>query len=343
MNVWSRRIAVLVVVGLFALVGNAIWSGGGGSAPNGASGVPAPRGLYVDPANPAIAQAAKWRAEGRTADATQMLKIANQPTAIWIAGDPARAQAKVREVTVAAAGANRLPVLVAYDIPLRDCGSFSTGGAPSGQAYLQWVKAFSAGLGDRPAIVVVEPDAVAQAVSGCVPADRVGERYSLLRSAVNTFGAHRNVRVYLDAGNAGWIKPPSRMIQPLQAAGVTRAAGFALNVSNFYTTKATLQYGKELSDQLGKAHFVVDTSRNGNGPAPANDALRWCNPPNRALGRTPTTQTQDPRVDAFLWVKQPGASDGACRPGAPPAGQWWASYALELTRATSSQSTASGG
>ena len=149
--------------------------------------------------------------------------------------------------------------------------------------------------------------------------------------------------VYLDAGNAGWITPASRLTGPLRAAGVTKADGFALNVSNFYTTKATLQYGTALSDALGKAHFVIDTSRNGNGPQPGKDALRWCNPPGRALGHVPTTQTQESRVDAFLWVKQPGASDGACRPGDPPAGRWWAAYALELARATPTRSAVAGG
>ncbi|MCW2873942.1 glycoside hydrolase family 6 protein, partial [Actinacidiphila oryziradicis] len=37
-------------------------------------------------------------------------------------------------------------------------------------------------------------------------------------------------------------------------------------------------------------------------------------------------------VDAYLWVKRPGESDGSCR-GAPPAGQWWSDYALRLARA----------
>ena len=39
-----------------------------------------------------------------------------------------------------------------------------------------------------------------------------------------------------------------------------------------------------------------------------------------------------PRMDALLWVKQPGISDGPCRPGEPGAGQWWPEYALELAR-----------
>jgi endoglucanase len=35
-------------------------------------------------------------------------------------------------------------------------------------------------------------------------------------------------------------------------------------------------------------------------------------------------------VDAYLWVKRPGESDGACGNGAPKVGVWWPDYALDL-------------
>ncbi|WP_442538328.1 glycoside hydrolase family 6 protein, partial [Streptomyces pseudogriseolus] len=62
---------------------------------------------------------------------------------------------------------------------------------------------------------------------------------------------------------------------------------------------------------------------------------RWCNPPGRALGETPTTRTADPLVDAYLWIKRPGESDGECK-GGPKAGEWWEDYALDLARASTS-------
>ncbi|MGH3927116.1 MAG: hypothetical protein ACRDTT_30325 [Pseudonocardiaceae bacterium] len=37
-------------------------------------------------------------------------------------------------------------------------------------------------------------------------------------------------------------------------------------------------------------------------------------------------------MDAFLWIKEPGDSDGSCRPGEPAAGAWWPDYALTLAR-----------
>jgi endoglucanase len=182
--------------------------------------------------------------------------------------------------------------------------------------------------------VILEPDAVPQAVSGCLSAAAVAERYALLRSAVHALTALPRVTVYLDAGNAGWIRPPARLVQPLRRAGIEDADGFALNVSNFYRTTTTINYGRVLSRRLGGQHFVVDTGRNGNGARQADGGRgpAWCNAAGRALGRDPTTNTRQALVDAYLWIKVPGVSDGACRPGAPRAGQWWPDYALELVR-----------
>ncbi len=38
----------------------------------------------------------------------------------------------------------------------------------------------------------------------------------------------------------------------------------------------------------------------------------WCNPPARGLGLHPTAGTGVPLLDAYLWVKRPGQSDGTC-------------------------------
>jgi endoglucanase len=220
-------------------------------------------------------------------------------------------------------------------VPGRDCGSYSAGGSGSGGSYRAWVRAFARGIGERRAIVIVEPDAIPQAVEdSCLSARRKAERYALLRYAIRTFGALPGVAVYLDAGNPGWIRPAARLVGPLRASGIRAADGFALNVSNFYRTGAAIGYGRSLSRRLGGAHFVIDTSRNGNGPSRRDDARgpKWCNPPGRALGRDPTTATGEPKVDAYLWIKEPGASDGSCRAGAPPAGHWWPEYALRLVR-----------
>ena len=139
--------------------------------------------------------------------------------------------------------------------------------------------------------------------------------------------------VYIDAGNVTW-NPAAEIARRLELAGIDRATGFSLNVSNFHTTEDTTAYGHDISAAIGAdggTPFVIDTSRNGNGPWESDDPESWCNPPGRALGATPTTDTGDDLVDAWLWIKTPGESDGECR-GAPPAGVWYPEYALELAR-----------
>ena len=114
----------------------------------------------------------------------------------------------------------------------------------------------------------------------------------------------------------------------LRKAGIEDAHGFALNTSNYVSTEENLEYGKQLSALVGGAQFVIDTSRNGNGPAPGDE---WCNPPGRKIGQAPTTNTGDPLCDAYLWLKRPGESDGECN-GGPRAGVLWFERALQLAQ-----------
>ncbi|WP_427923122.1 glycoside hydrolase family 6 protein [Streptomyces sp. cg40] len=286
----------------------------------------APEPFWTTPDSRAAQQAAAWREDGRTADATLMDRIAARPEAEWLNGPGPGPVVRAR--TTAAARAGRLAVLVAYYIPNRDCGQYSLGGAPTAAAYRTWIDEFATALGDRGAYVVVEPDAVAQVVAGCTRVVAT-DRYALLSYAVDRLKRQPRTHVYLDAGNSGWIPEAWRLVDALKASGVARADGVSLNVSNFQTNKASSRYGDQLSKDLSGTHYVIDTSRNGNGPYSGTDA--WCNPPGRALGTPPTTRTDNPLLDAYLWIKRPGESDGTCR-GGPAAGQWWPSYALELAR-----------
>jgi endoglucanase len=294
--------------------------------------------LYVDPTGPAAVEATRLAAQGDSHDAQLLRRIAAQPTATWFTDSSPQVQGAVSALTTAAAVARQAPVLVAYDIPARDCaGGYSAGGAPNSAAYLEWVGRFAAGIGARPAVVILEPDAIPDALSGCLGAGAgaAQARLQLLGQAVAVLARAPQAAVYLDAGNAAWISQLPRLAAALRRAGVARARGFALNVANFQSTAASIAYGQRLSRLLHGAHFVIDTGRNGNGPDtnPA-DAPNWCNPPGRALGQAPTTSTGHRRVDAYLWVKAPGESDGSCRAGAPAAGQWWLQYALALAAAT---------
>jgi endoglucanase len=282
------------------------------------------RRLYVDPYSPARQQAEAWR-RTRPADAALIRRIADQPQAIWL-GDWMRDVRRETDALVTRiAGAGALPVFVAYNIPYRDCGLHSAGGARGGDGYRRWARDLAAGLRRRPSVVILEPDGLA--AIDCLPFRLRDERYVLMREAVQSLKAS-GAAVYIDAGNANWQQAPE-MANRLRRAGIELADGFALNVSNFHGTRANIAYGERLSALVGGKHFVIDTSRNGRGAALEKE---WCNARNQALGTPPTTQTGHPLVDAYLWVKTPGQSDGVCN-GGPRAGQWWAEYALELSRA----------
>jgi endoglucanase len=159
----------------------------------------------------------------------------------------------------------------------------------------------------------------------CLPPAVQRDRMELIRFAVTTLKSQRAV-VYIDAGHARW-HTPEMMASRLKASGIDKADGFSLNVSNYIDNSANIAYGEKLSRLIGGKHFIIDTSRNGLG-----NASDWCNPRGQALGVTPTTRTGHPLVDAFLWVKQPGESDGTCQ-GGPRAGSWWNDIAIELSRA----------
>ncbi|WP_218595878.1 glycoside hydrolase family 6 protein [Pseudonocardia oceani] len=285
-------------------------------------------GLYVDPGTPAAQQVADWTAEGRTADAEAVGAIAERAVPLWLAGGDATA--RVTDYVSRAASAGAVPLFVAYNIPDRDCGSFSGGGAAGADDYRAWVASVAAGLGGSDAIVVLEPDAIAHQLTGC--ADDGGERYGLLAGAVDALTA-AGARVYIDAGNPGFTGDATATAEALRRAGIDRAAGFSVNVANFYTTEDSVAYGTAVSTALGGGvRFVVDTSRNGAGraPEPTDGSPEWCNPPDRLLGTAPTLDSGIPLVDGLLWIKRPGESDGACRPGEPEAGQWYPDYALDL-------------
>jgi endoglucanase len=104
--------------------------------------------------------------------------------------------------------------------------------------------------------------------------------------------------------------------------GTEHLAGFSLNVSNYNSTEATRAYGDQVAAAAGLP-FVIDTSRNGNG-----GTGEWCNVRGQALGE-PSRLVREGKLDAVLWIKAPGESDGTCN-GGPPAGAWWLEVALEL-------------
>jgi endoglucanase len=288
--------------------------------------------LYAAPGNPLFAAAAQLRASGHTAEAAELKTVAGTPAAFWAAGQPGDIRA-VRQVTRAAARAGAIPVIVAYNLPDRDaCGHFSASSGQTPAGYQTWIDQLAAAIGSSDVIVVVEPDAVPDLLTGCLDLAQQAERYQLLEYAMHRLGALPRARVYLDAGNPGMVPDPTALVRPLELAGIRDGSGFSANVANFQWTADVVTWAQRLEHALGgRVTAVIDTSRNGRGPYTGPHAPQWCNPPGRALGRRPTLDPGPAGIAAYLWIKDPGVSDGTCN-GGPPAGDYWPQYALSLAR-----------
>ena len=383
--------------------------------------------FYVaKPNHGAIRQIADLTSSGDKANANLIREMIEMPQAVWFtSGTPHSVQQAVKNTVQRAAGKKTVPVLVAYNIPFRDCAQFSAGGATTVQEYEAWIDGFAAGIGDAEAVVILEPDGLgiipwykqfrglpsqAEDYEWCQPveadeATAADDRFAMLNYAVDALKAHPNVRVYLDGTHSAWLGSGDAAHR-LSQAGIARADGFFLNVSNYRFTEHLVKYGTWISKCLwfatdpgswgnghfdwcasqyypanpndfltwgltdtwysdnvesqtwvpypgdaGLTHFVIDTSRNGQGPwtptASYPDAQDWCNPPDRGLGLRPTASTGVPLLDAYLWVKLPGESDGECTRGLgpagatvdpewdvidPAAGQWFPEMALDLVQ-----------
>ena len=251
--------------------------------------------LVVDPDS----EAARYeRANG----ADWLQPIAGQPQARWL--NSPQDLGSLPELLRAARAQRALPVLVAYWIPNRGCSHYQQG-APTAALYRDWIGTLISRLGPTRAVVVLEPDALP---ADCFDADRA----RLMAETVRRLEAVGQ-SVYIDAGHASW-KSTGDTAERLLSAGIADAEGFSVNVSNRQTTAASVAWGRELSDLVGHRPFVVDVSRNGIGPPPDRKDRddEWCNPAHQALGAPPTTRPGPTGVDALLWIKRPGESDGRC-------------------------------
>ncbi|MGE2735861.1 glycoside hydrolase family 6 protein [Mycolicibacterium vaccae] len=251
--------------------------------------------------------------------------VVNTPTAYWM--DHISTPSVDAKYIQTAQAAGTIPVLALYGIPNRDCGSYAAGGFGSAGSYRAWIDGVAAAIGPGRAAVILEPDALA--MIDCLSAGQQEERLDLISYAVDTLSRNPGTAVYVDAGHPRWVAADV-MADRLNRVGIAKARGFSLNTANFFTTAESTGYGDTISNMTGGKPFVIDTSRNGAGPV-EGDPLYWCNPSGRALGARPTTDTGHPRIDAFLWVKRPGESDGACR-GFPSAGTFMSQNAIELAR-----------
>jgi endoglucanase len=433
-----RKLQHLLVIGallaaLIASVAVPVSAHGGGWNPG-----PFTRLYTPKPNHDAIKQIVSLIVNHDQANAKLIREMIRTPQAVWFtAGTPESIKQDVRNTVHLAAAKRSIPVLVAYNIPFRDCAQFSAGGATTVDEYKAWIDGFASGIGNAQAIVILEPDGLGIIpwytnldgnLEWCQPAEAnsataAAERFEMINYAVDALKAKPNVSVYLDGTHSSWLNVGDNANRLVQA-GVERADGFFLNVSNYQFTVNSEHYGSWVSSCITYAtvvnpggfagcpnqywnggplpatiavlfgewngvamsaygewsddsttqalnssgvnvryanmlvgvepttHFVIDTSRNGQGPWDPSglgypDAQDWCNPPDRGLGLQPTLNTGNDLVDAYLWVKIPGESDGECTRGLgpggttvdpewgiidPSAGSWFPQMALQLAQ-----------
>nr|P26414.1 RecName: Full=Endoglucanase A; AltName: Full=Cellulase A; AltName: Full=Endo-1,4-beta-glucanase A; Flags: Precursor [Thermobispora bispora] len=263
--------------------------------------------FYVDPQS----NAAKWVAANPNDPRTPVIRdrIAAVPTGRWFANyNPSTVRAEVDAYVGAAAAAGKIPIMVVYAMPNRDCGGPSAGGAPNHTAYRAWIDEIAAGLRNRPAVIILEPDALPIMTNCMSPSEQAEVQASAVGAGKKFKAASSQAKVYFDAGHDAWV-PADEMASRLRGADIANSAdGIALNVSNYRYTSGLISYAKSVLSAIGASHLraVIDTSRNGNGPL----GSEWCDPPGRATGTWSTTDTGDPAIDAFLWIKPPGEADG---------------------------------
>jgi endoglucanase len=298
----------------------------------GATAQAADSAFYVDPSS----SSAKWVAANPGDWRAPLIRdrIASVPQARWYTTtNTSTVRSEVSSFVGAAASAGKIPILVVYNVPNRDCGGASGGGAPSHSAYRAWVDEVAAGLAGRPATIVLEPD-VLPIMSNCQSESQQAEtRASMAYAGKKLKSGSGQAKVYYDIGNSAWLSP-AEAANRLRAADIANSAdGIASNVSNYRSTPDEVNYTKNILNALGDSRFkaVIDTSRNGNGP----QGTEWCDPPGRAIGTPSTTNTGDARIAAFLWVKLPGEADGCIA----QAGQFVPQRAYDLAIAAGPTST----
>ncbi|HET9653870.1 MAG TPA: glycoside hydrolase family 6 protein [Kineosporiaceae bacterium] len=241
---------------------------------------------YTPPADPgAIAQIAALRRAHRNADAAAISAMVKTPQASWLTGGtPAQVRDQARKIVREAAEEHQVPVLVAYNLPFRDCSQYSSGGAANTTDYLAWIDGLAAGIGKQQAVLIVEPDGLGiipfyQPLYGsmdwCQPKDAQGqpmpganptERFKAVNGAVDKLRALPGAKVYIDGTNSAWLSP-GEITDRLMKAGVQRADGFFLNVSNYRTTEESNHYGGWISSCLTAVT---------NGAGWAIDHPGWC-------------------------------------------------------------------
>ncbi|EAU82203.1 cellobiohydrolase [Coprinopsis cinerea okayama7 len=252
--------------------------------------------------------------------------------------------------------------------------------------YKKFVDDVAAELSTREArelefVVVLEPDSLGNLVTnmgipkcaGAAQAYRDGTSYAIAKLQ------RENIAIYLDAAHGGWLGwddnlAPSAKIfaEVLEGAQEinpkSKVRGLAINVSNYnqyisnprenYTEWSNswdeYHYVNSLAPHLEEAgypaNFIVDQGRAGKGGI-RTEWGQWCNIRGAGFGIRPTADQRilnNTNVDAIVWVKPGGESDGTsdetaerfdemcaspvAHVPAPEAGEWFNDFVVNLVK-----------
>ena len=244
-------------------------------APAGHALAPNTRFYVPPPAQGSVQQILQLIKSGQLKNAGLITAMESVPSAVWLDGETAAQAAEpgnrgwqqadadvARQVRLTLAAAkleNAVPIFVAYNIPGRDCSQYSAGGAPTDADYDAWINAIGGALGNAKAVVLEEPDSLADLPGYCGAAyaaefpgitntTRVGD----VAYAVSTLEADPNISLYLDAGNSAW-QNVGGMAETLTAADVQQSQGFFLNVSNYQYDANSDYFGTWVSECIAYA------------------------------------------------------------------------------------------
>ena len=314
-----------------------------------------------------------FQAQGDAENAAKVRKVQQTSTFVWVSrlSELPRIDDAIKAARAAQrrTGKKQIVGLVLYNLPDRDCSAGESAGELKSEenGLERYKKEFIRPYAQKVALapdlefaIVLEPDSLGNLVTNmgielCAQAADI-YRQGIAHAIANL--QFRHVNLYIDAAHGGWLGWDDNL--PLAAkefATVVKLAGknkkirgFATNVSNYNPYNATVRenytewsnswdeshYAASLAPFLEAeglpANFIVDQGRV-HLPGARKEWGEWCNVVPAGFGTAPTTNTGSDVVDALVWIKPGGESDGECGfPGAPRAGEWHDEYVQMLVR-----------
>jgi cellulose 1,4-beta-cellobiosidase len=307
--------------------------------------------------NPEYAKKVDAAAGSMPQMSSQLKKVAENPTALWIDSianvahlqnwlDDAGKQEK-------AAGKPVVPVFVVYDLPNRDCSAKSSAGELTSEnggetryrsEFIDKIAAQFKAHAPQRIVAIIEPDSLPNIATN-LDVPQCAKSANLYKQSIAYAVAQLslpNVYVYLDAAHAGWLGWNGNRIKVAEiykdvlaaAGGADRIRGFATNVSNYNILKGDdgkkLEPSNPCPDELTYVQKLAETLA---GEGITNKAFiidtarngkagirhKWGNWCNvKGAGLGERPRAAPvPLVDAYFWVKPPGESDGVSDPAAP--------------------------